>query len=186
MNKVAIVIGHRPGRQGAYSPFLKKTEYEFNSEVASYLMDIADVYERPNIPFVGETFRIKQLVKEINKHDYELVISLHFNSFHDERAHGATALYYITNSFGKVIANEFVKTISEHFNIKQRELIPISSTKQRGGTLIKGLKATAILLEPFFGSNESDAKKFLHKTAEYSRIIRDLILVSGYVKQELS
>ncbi len=182
MKKVAIIIGHRSKKQGAYSPFLLQTEYQFNKKVASYLLDIADVYERPNIPLVSEAFMINELVKEVNKTDYDLVISLHFNMFEDARAHGATALYYITNKFGKVIANEFVKVISEHFKIKQRELIPISSKKQRGGTLIVGLNAPAILLEPFFGSNEFDACQFHNKEEEYSKLIRDLIKVSKYLK----
>lgn len=186
MKKVAIIVGHRSNNQGAFSPYLNKTEYQFNKTVASYLEDIADIYYRPNTPFVSEAYRIKQLVSQINKKDYQLVISLHFNSFEDERANGSTALYYITNKYAKVLANEFTKTISEHFNTKQRELISISSKKQRGGTLIKGLKSTAILLEPFFGSNEHDANKFKNKESEYSNIIRSLVSISRFIKKDLS
>lgn len=182
MKKVAIIIGHRSAKQGAYSPTLGKTEYQFNREVAEKLLDVADVYERPNIPFASEAFLINQLVKEVNKHNYDLVISLHFNSFDDPQAHGVTALHYITNKFGKVIANEFVKMVSDDFKIKRRDLIPVSSKTQRGGTLICGLNAACVLVEPFFGSNECDALQFKNKEVEYAKLLRDLIHVSTYLK----
>lgn len=182
MKKVAIIIGHRSAKQGAYSAFLDRTEYQYNKAVAELLTDVADVYERPNIPFASEAFIIKQLVKEVNKHNYDLVISLHFNSFHNEKAHGVTALHYITSKFGKLIANEFVKMVSDDFKIRKRDLIPISNKTQRGGTLICGLNATTVLVEPFFGSNEYDACQFYQKEAEYAKLLRDLIHVSGHLK----
>lgn len=182
MNKVAIVIGHRPKAPGAYSHFLGETEYQFNSKVANLLTDIADVYERPDIPFVSEGFIISQLVKEINKKSYDMVISLHFNSFHNEQAHGATALYYLTNKFGKAIAKEFVQMISDDFGISKRELIPVTSKKDRGGTLICGVKSPCILVEPFFGSNEFDACQFKDQEAKYAQILRSLIKVIPLLK----
>lgn len=178
MKDVAIIIGHRERSQGAYSPTLNKTEFQFNKKVALFLEDIADIYERPNIPFVSEAFRIKELVKEVNKKSYRLVISLHFNSFENDIAHGATALYYITNSKGKHIATEFVKIMADDFGIKKRDLIPISNKNQRGGTLITGLHATSILVEPFFGSNEEDALKFKDQEEKYAQLLRSLIAVT--------
>lgn len=180
--KTAIVIGHRSKSQGAYSPALGMTEYQFNKVVAECLLDVADVYERPNIPFASEAFMINQLVKEINKQDYDLVISLHFNSFHNEQAHGVTALHYITNNFGKIIANEFVKMVSDDFQIKKRDLIPVTSKQDRGGTLICGLNATCVLVEPFFGSNDYDAMQFLNNEQKYAKLLRDLIHVSKHLK----
>jgi N-acetylmuramoyl-L-alanine amidase len=185
MKKIAIIIGHRSGSQGAYSKHLRLTEYQFNSTVALMLSDIADIYERPNTRFVSEAFRIKQLVNEINKHDYELVISLHFNHFHIEQANGVEALYFITNKFSKVIAQEYVTMVSDQFKVKPRALVSVRSTKQRGGTLICGLKAPAILVEPFFGSNEYDALQFKGKEAPYSKLLRDLISVSSHIKQAI-
>lgn len=182
MKKVAIIIGHRSASQGAYSPTLDKTEYQYNKAVAEMLLDVADVYERPNIPFASEGFIIKQLVKEVNKHNYDLVISLHFNSFHNEQAHGVTALHYITSKYGKIIADEFVKMVSDDFNIRKRALIPVSSKNQRGGTLICGLKSTCVLVEPFFGSNEYDACQFKDSEMKYAKLLRDLIHVSGHLK----
>lgn len=182
MKKTAIVIGHRSKSQGAYSPTLEQTEYEFNKKVALLLQDIADVYERPDIPFVSEAFRITEMTKQINKQDYDLVISLHFNSFSNDKAHGVTALHYITSKFGKIIADEFCKMVSDDFCIKKRALIPVASKNERGGTLICNLKATAVLVEPFFGSNPHDAIQFKNKEQEYSKLLRDLINCSQHLK----
>lgn len=185
MKKVAIIIGHRSKRQGAYSEHLDQTEYQFNKTVALALADIADIYERPNTPFVSEGMRIRQVINEVNKHNYELVISLHFNSFHNPQAHGVTALHYITNKFTKLLSQTFVTMVNDEFKIKKRELIAITSKKQRGGTLICGLNSPAILVEPFFGSNKYDAIQFKDKEEPYSKLLRDLICVQGHIKQSI-
>ena len=175
MKKAAIVIGHRSSRQGAWSPFLGKSEYQFNKVVAGMLIDVADIYERPNTPFISESKRVQQMLNKINKKNYHLVISLHFNSFADPRAHGTTALYYITNKYTKRLAQKFVDMVNARFGIKKRSLIPIQGHKQRGKTFIVGTKAQAVLLEPFFGSNADDAYSFKGKEDKYAKLIRDLI-----------
>jgi len=185
MKKVAIIIGHRSKSQGAYSECLGLTEYQYNKTVALALSDIADIYERPNTPWTTEAYKISKLVKEVNKHDYELVISLHFNHFHIPQANGVEALHYITNKFSKVIAKEYVTMVSDQFKVKPRALIAVRSTKQRGGTLICGLKAPAVLVEPFFGSNDNDALQFKDKEASYAKLLRDLINVSLHIKQSI-
>lgn len=175
MKRAAIVIGHRTKDQGAYSPYLGESEYTYMEKVAYYLQDIADVYQRPNTLFVSEATRINQMVNTINKQKYDLVLSLHFNSFKDSKAHGATALHYITNSRTKQIAHEFVALVAENFGVKKRALIAIKSTKERGGVLIENTHADAVLLEPFFGSNQADALKFKDKHEAYARTLRALI-----------
>ena len=62
MKQVAIVIGHRSKRQGAFSEIIGETEYQYMKKVASYLEDIADVYERPNTIGVSEGARITRVV----------------------------------------------------------------------------------------------------------------------------
>ena len=174
--EIAIIIGHRSKAQGAFSETLNQTEYEFNKKVVSHLSDCADIYERKNTPFVSEAYRIRQLSKKVNAAgSYKLVISLHFNSFEDKRAHGVEALHYITNNFTKRICVKFVNKVSQRFGIKRRALIAVRSKRQNGGLLISSLNSPAILLEPFFGSNTADAEKFKGKEFEYAQLIRELI-----------
>lgn len=173
--KIAILIGHRSGDQGAYSEWLDTTEYEYMKKVAFRLDDIADVYERPNTPFVSEAYRIKQVVCKINEKKYDLVISLHFNSFSNEKAHGATALHYITNRFTKQVGNRFVELVRESFGTRKRDLIPVSSKFDRGGTFIMNCNTHAVLLEPFFGSSPKDCVEFINSEVKLANVLRQLI-----------
>lgn len=175
MKKVAIIIGHRSKRQGAYSAILGETEYQYMKKVAEYLSDVADIYERPDTSFGSESGRIKRMVQKVNAENYDLSLSLHFNAFSDPKANGATALFYITNKRTKAIAKEFVELMHQDFCVKRRSLIAITSKKQRGGTYIVTSKADAVLLEPFFGSNELDALAFKGKHQEYANCIKALI-----------
>lgn len=175
MNKIAILIGHRSKAKGAYSTWLDVTEYDYMKKVASYCTDFADVYERPNTPFVSEGYRIGQALKKINKKRYNLVLSLHFNSFSDERAHGVTALHNITNTKTKGVASQFMYLVNQRFGIKKRDLIPISSKNQNGGKFILDTTANAVLLEPFFGSNPVDSVQFCNAEEKYANLLRDLV-----------
>lgn len=174
MKRFAVLVGHRTGAKGAHSPHLLTNEYEFNSYVADKLIDVADIYNRDNIPFVSEGYRIKKVVDEINWIKYDLVVSLHFNSAESNQAHGCTALHYITNKKTKQLGRIFTEMIEERIGIKKRDLIPISSKKQRGGTFIIHSKSDALLLEPFFGSNKGDCDLISECINEYVDIIKDL------------
>lgn len=172
--KIAIIVGHRAKEQGAYSFHLGLSEYEFNKPIAEELSDVADIYYRPDTPFTSEKWKRQQVLNQINKKHYDLVIELHFNSFHDTQAHGCTALHYITNSRTKKLARKFIVLTNKKFAVRKRDLIAISSENQRGGQMICNSKADYILLEPFFGSN-IEALKFRNKTCEYAQVIRELI-----------
>lgn len=180
MKKIAILIGHRSAAQGAHSPYLGLTEYQYHKKVVAYLETICKdyeivVYERANTPMVSEGYRIAQVVNKINQSQYDLVLSLHFNSFTDPTANGCTALHYITNRKTKAIAQRFVDLVHEQFSIKKRALIAIQDKSQRGGTFIVNSKAPAVLLEPFFGSNPSDSYSFNNRELEYAQLIDQLI-----------
>ncbi len=172
--KVAVIIGHRSARKGAFSPFLNESEYDYMKKVAYQLTDVADIYERPNSSWLTRRQKIKSMISKINAKNYDLVISLHFNAFKDKRAHGATALYYITNKRTKQLATKMVTMISSEFAIKKRNLIVIKSLKQRGGQFIISTKADSILLEPFFGTNK-EALSFYKRESKYASLIRRFI-----------
>ncbi|MDC9722364.1 MAG: N-acetylmuramoyl-L-alanine amidase [Urechidicola sp.] len=175
MKKVAIIIGHRSGNKGAKSEWLGTNEYDYMKAVALHLKDVADVYERPNTPFVTEAYRIKQLTNKVNKKSYDLVLSLHFNAFKDDNAHGSTALHYVTNKRTKRLGQRFTQLINLWFGVAQRDLIPITSKYQRGGALIMNINAPALLLEPFFGSNPADCVNFYDAEEKYAELIKELI-----------
>src|SRR5690625_820710 len=173
--KVAILIGHRYNAQGAYSPHLDTTEYKWNRGIASKLTDVADVYYRPDTIGVSEGARIAEVVKQINRKDYDLVISLHFNSHENKDANGCEALYYHKNKRMEALANEFNHLMNKRLGLRIRGAKPISSKRQNGGTFLLGCNADAILLEPFFGSNQHDCYTINGCENNYVDIIRELI-----------
>lgn len=168
--KVAIVVGHRKNARGAHSKTLKATEYDFNSKVAEYLKGVADIYFRTDFGY-SEASRVKNMCKRINRKKYDLVIELHFNSFHNPQAHGCTALHYITNKRTKQFCIDFCREVRNEFGIKARQVMPIKSKRERGGVFILNCNANAVILEPFFGSNVQDCQKIKGKEDDYANLI---------------
>ena len=147
--KIAIVIGHDSKSPGAYSKYLGTSEYIYNSEVASYLSCVADIYKRPNVR--GYTNQMEELSKQLEKGNYDLVAELHFNSF-NKKTHGTETVTYKGNmttlKYGKV----FNEIISKDFDVKNRG----QKTVVKGGRgfgFLSLVKADAIIVEPFFGDN---------------------------------
>lgn len=159
--KVAIVVGHNPRGKGAYSPFLEKTEYQYYRGVADIinsLDDTVDIYTRE--PSTDYTTEMTPVVNEINKHNYDYILELHFNSA-DRNARGCECLVYKGSTKGKEIARAINSKLSNEFNIPIRNtgLIEMTNSSQRGAFGICKTFAPYVLIEPFFGSNE-EARKF--------------------------
>ena len=156
VKKVAVVVGHTRNNPGASSEVVG-SEFFYNSKVGEYLEDIVDVYHYDTYKG-GYTNMVKRNAKKLNKHDYSLVLELHFNSA-GEDAEGCEALYYRANKKGKELAELYCEIMcntfgSENRGAKSREL------DDRGGAALYYPKATTLILEPFFGSNKEDANRY--------------------------
>lgn len=159
--KVALIIGHNKRSKGAYSPFLEKSEYDYYKEVTDIVNkidDTIDIYSRSAKD--GYISEMRPVVAEINKHNYDYVLELHFNSA-DRNARGCECLIYKNSEKGKNVAKSFNKMLSEEFDIpiRGKGLIEITNDNQRGGYGICNTYCPYVLIEPFFGSNE-EARKF--------------------------
>jgi N-acetylmuramoyl-L-alanine amidase len=173
MKKVAIVVGHtklRPGAKGIDIP----AEYIYNSKVAEHLSDICDVYHYGSYN-LGYKAMVKANANKMNKKNYDLVIELHYNAFSDEQANGCEVLYYHKNAYGKVLAAKLSEYISTPFSLKNRGVKALSSGKERGYWAVYYPEATALLVEPFFGTNQGDACKFKNNERLYSQKIRSFL-----------
>lgn len=187
MNKVALIIGHNDRSRGAYSPILL-SEFKYWKRIAEKIKgeipEIIDVYERkPNKAYVPE---MNEVLKELNKNDYNFCLELHFNSSLNRNANGCECLVYWKNEKAKKLATNFMARLQNIFGIKIRNkenilketrningketviekkevtrgLILIQDSKIRGGYGICKSKDTYILVEPFFGSNNDESLKF--------------------------
>lgn len=166
LEDAAIVIGHDWTSKGAYSSILGKSEYDYNMEVAKLVE--CDVYtHNPNV-----SYRRKMKATYSKLSHYQLTIELHFNAAH-QSAHGAEALYYHTNKRGHRAAMLFAKMVSEHYGTRNRGDKPLSNINQRGYWAVASGIPTAIIAEPFFGTNP-EANKF-KDTGEYAGVLKQFI-----------
>ena len=164
MNKVALIIGHNDRNRGAYSPILL-SEFKYWKRIAEKIKgeipEIIDVYERkPNKTYVPE---MNEVLKELNKNDYNFCLELHFNSSLNRNANGCECLVYWKNEKAKKLATNFMARLQNVFGSKIRGnhgIIEIQDSKVRGGYGICNSKDTYILVEPFFGSNPDESLKF--------------------------
>lgn len=182
MNKVAIVVGHTKLKPGACGINLK-CEFNYNSKVAELLSDVCDIYYYDSYN-LGYTSMVKRNANKMNKKNYDLILELHYNASLPS-ANGCEVFYYYNNSEGKSLATLLSSIISTTFNVKNRgakAMLKITGQKApRGWAALYYPNATTLLLEPFFGSNRSDAYKFRYKEEEYSCMIRDFLTNNKFI-----
>lgn len=176
---IALVVGHHINSKGAFSPYLRLSEWDFYNEVIDCIPLKGDgyefdVYHHENVG--GYTARIKKTARKINALKYDLVIELHFNSASDPRANGCETLYYFASKKGRDYAKIFSDTVVQWTGIKSRNggLKALANKKDRGFASVYYTKAPAILIEPFFGSNKSDCEK-IESPSLVAQIIIDFV-----------
>lgn len=158
-SKILLVPGHCiSGDKGAYSRVLKTTEQEYNAKVANYLKSTYpfdyDVYEH-----LLNSYGMRQtaLANYANLQNFKMVVELHFNMSLSHRAQGSEILYFHKSKNGKKAAETVLSEIVKEFSLPNRGAKPVSFGNGFG--FLQKMKATAILIEPFFG-DEAGCKIF--------------------------
>ena len=177
MKKVALIIGHNKRSKGAFS-MIVGDEFGYWRNIAEKIKyeipKIVDIYERePNQNYVRE---MNKVLVELNKHNYDCCLELHFNSALDSKANGCECLIYKGNEKAKKLSSNFMARLQNVFNSKVRGVIEVSDSKSRGGYGICNSKDTYVLLEPFFGSNADESLKF--------SVVKDVVeLFVNFIKE---
>lgn len=177
IKKVAIVVGHTSGSKGAQSPYLP-AEYDYNLEVANELKKLYtgyDIYTHRTYS-VGYYNMWKETAAKLNAKDYDLVIELHYNAA-SPKAHGTETLHYFNSKKGKAYAEIFSDVISKDFGTTKRGINggkPLVNSNDRGYYAVYLPKAPALIVEPFFGSNEEESKMF-RDTTKYAQSLHKAI-----------
>lgn len=168
--KIAYVIGHTKRDKGAYSPHLKVSEWDFYNEVVSHIPNASIFHHDSNIG--GYKTRVKATARKLNKVNFDLVICLHFNAA-TPQANGCETLYYFASKKSKKYAQMFSDVVTKETGIKSRNggLKALTQPNDRGYAAVFYPKAPTILIEPFFGSNESDCNK-IKDARNMARIIQ--------------
>lgn len=162
--KAAIIIGHtrmEPGAQ-AVAP-LSLSEYDFNTSLSQRLSValqesfLTTIYFRDHVGIKGCYGAVKEAGNDV-------VMELHFNSCDDSKAAGSETLCTIKDwNFAQIIQENMcfalnrlgkedrgVKTLVDndrgHYNLMQ---------------VFDELEVPAVIIEPFFGSNEKECELIL-------------------------
>lgn len=158
--KIAIVVGHLGRKAGANSPYLHKSEFSYNMEVANNLKALdVNLYEIYTHNIIQPFSRQQQLANKLNCLNYDLVIELHFNSF-SQQANGTECLYCKGSIKGEKVAHAISNGIVAVYGTNLRQGGTLALKKGDRGYWFTYLpKAPAVIVEPFFGDN-IEALKF--------------------------
>jgi len=165
---IAICVGHSRkigGRYdgGAYSPWLKINERDFNLEVASKLAKLLaqnGIKSTIISDYKGSGYgsAMMDVARQVEALKADYAIELHFNSA-SPSASGHEWLYWHSSSRGKALSQAFQGQFGiDHPNIKSRGLKAITA-QDRGGSFLRYTHCPSAILEPFFGSNLTDCKQ---------------------------
>ena len=167
--KIAFIIGHCSIEKGAFSQTLQITEFEFWSNLSKKLWHLGDVFEHGT----SKSYTTRQQLTAQKTANYDIVFELHFNSSSNRSAEGCEALYWHKNKQGKAISEKFCELVFEKMGIKNRGAKAISKRKENGAGFLAETKGTAVLLEPFFGSNKEDC--FAFTEIEFIEVMQELL-----------
>ena len=169
--KVAFVIGHHEKAKGKFSKYLKSTEWDFYKEVMSYFKNPIVFYHNHNISSYID--RQSETGRKLNLLPLDLVLELHFNGF-NTKSTGVETFYHHKSSKGKYYAEKFNDICVRWTALKLRGAKPLNNSKQNGFGFLNSNKHPSILIEPFFGDNESD-RKAIKNAYNMHCILRDFI-----------
>ena len=158
--KVALVIGHRIGSQGAENVSKGISEFEFNEslafDIAKKLTSIGIAHE----VIYRDTY--KDLPDKINSVAPEMILSLHCNEYIEQpgqrEATGTETLYYHSSEKSKALAETVQEKVCGALGLRDRGILPRHS-EDRGGYLLFKTDAPCVICEPFFIDNDSDIQK---------------------------
>lgn len=149
--KTVLIIGHNARDKGAYSPYLKMSEYDYWGEVVKGL-DVPVLRRNANR---GYGLEMREMLSRLEQIDYDIAIELHFNSA-ISNANGAEVLIYKGNKKAKILAQNLLDRLVDKGH-RDRGIIEVSHERERNGAYgICNSKGYYLLIEPFFGSNEKD------------------------------
>lgn len=149
-----LVIGHRPGSQGARS-ITGVSEYAFNDSLAVQIeaatrdVDVELVYRD------DDEGGYDRLPDQINAKEPDFIVSLHFNAHTSARASGSEVLFWHGSAEGEKLAVMCLGEIIEALRLPSRGVKP-RRPGERGAHLLQHTAAPCIIAEPFFGTNPHD------------------------------
>lgn len=161
--KVVVNIGHGYGDPGAVNKELGVTENGFNRELAELIQKQLPVSV---IVIEQDTSGLNGLVKRINEVNPAFVVSLHSNAAENNTATGTETLYWHTSANSKRLAEIMQAGLVKALGLPNRGIKPRDNL-----AILRGTKCPAVIVEPFFISNNEDYKKAKFAMADMAKAI---------------
>ncbi|KQI67059.1 hypothetical protein AN189_17710 [Loktanella sp. 3ANDIMAR09] len=167
--KIAIVVGHNKAAQGAVRVTDKRSEYDWNGQLAEMIRshNTAAVKVFHRTPGGGYSAEIDRVYKQVDAWGADCSLELHFNASGSSSVSGGETLSSGTS--GSMRLAKLVRpAVAAALGNKDRGVKVLSRTDRGGRSLWQG-RAPAVLVEPYFGSNVSDcnaADKHMDELAE--------------------
>lgn len=160
--RVALVIGHDAIKQGAYGSE-GISEWNFNDVLVNGLifrgLPKKNKYKRfyRDADIKGYSNQMIDLHRRIDAWGADLSIEFHFNSFSNKNVRGHEVLYCSIG--GGIFATKLNMSLDKYLptsnrGIKQVRMKPYPIPDDRGAGFCCRGKSKAIIIEPFFGSNQ--------------------------------
>jgi len=154
--KIAIVVGHNVKAQGAIRCTDKRTEFDWNSELAGLIWDhdpeAIKVFHRQSGG--GYSAEIDRVYAQTDAWGADVTVELHFNGSGNPAAEGCLMLSSGTK--GSLALSRAMQAECLAVMQNRDRGVRILGRKDRGGRSLWQGRAPAVLIEPYFGSNAED------------------------------
>ena len=160
--RILVNAGHGGKDCGACGNGLREAEVNktISTTLVSYLRSFGyDVTLYQQTKSVNDVWRFE------NKSNYDLLISIHCNSF-NSTSNGHEVLYYPTSSRGEKLAQSIQTSLVQTVGLRDRGIKPRSNL-----CVLKRTKSIAVLVETAFISNPNEARLLRDKPDLFARAI---------------
>lgn len=177
--KVVVNIGHGPeGKDpGAVNNVLKVTEFKYNQDLSSALVAALKKAGHKVDIVLQDARGVGMVAGACNALNPDVVVSLHSNAAENLNATGTETLYWHTSENGKKLANEIQGKMVAALGLPSRGI------KARDNlAVLRSTKCPAVIVEPFFISNDNDYKVAVAKLPQLAQAIADGVTQWGASK----
>jgi N-acetylmuramoyl-L-alanine amidase len=174
---LVLIVGHEKKAPGATFK-LGGSEYNYNGDVAEAAKRYAarkypnlnvHVIYRDGIGIGGATAKASKLKPDA-------CIELHFNAFNGTATGTSTltTVDAIDRKFAELVQTRLCEVFERHGRSRG---VAVLSRSSRGGGNVYGLPGSAnVLVEPFFGDNQTEAEMAVAKKENYSMALIDVMV----------
>ena len=153
--KIALVVGHNERAQGAIRAADRRSEFDWNGDLAEMIHELAPDDTRIfwRTPQGGYTQEIRRVYAAVDAWGADCSLELHFNAA-TPAATGCETLSSGTR--GSLALARLVQEFTLAAMPMRDRGVKIRRQHERGGLSLWAGRAPAIMTEPYFGSNRGD------------------------------